>query len=110
MRARRASRKSRASRGRWRGVAAVLLVAGFAGGFAMARMVVRLDQVVRERFEGRLFRVPSRVLSAPIILYPGLDWQQVDLKGTLLRLGYRDSPNAKGLALGRYAWQGAELW
>jgi len=91
-------------------VAAVLLLAGFAGGFAMARMVVRLDQVVRERFEGRLFRVPSRVLSAPIILYPGLDWQQVDLKGTLQRLGYRDSPNAKGLALGRYAWQGAELW
>jgi penicillin-binding protein 1B len=91
-------------------VAAVLLLAGFAGGFAFARMVVRLDQVVRERFEGRLFRVPSRVLSAPIILYPGLDWQQVELRGTLQRLGYRDSPNAKGLALGRYVWQGPDLW
>ena len=29
-------------------VAAVLLLAGFTGGFALARMVVRLDQVVRE--------------------------------------------------------------
>ena len=88
----------------------MLLLAGFAGGFAFARMAVRLDQVVRERFEGRLFRVPSRVLSAPIILYPGLDWKQIDLKGTLQRLGYRDSPSSKDLALGRYAWQGAELW
>ena len=61
----------------------MLLAAGFVGGFATARMVVHLDGVVRQRFEGRLFRVPSRVLSAPTILYPGLDWKQIDLLGTL---------------------------
>src|SRR5262245_27621792 len=72
-------------------------------------MVVRLDGVVRERFEGRLFRVPSRVLSAPTILYPGLDWKQIDLQGTLQRLGYRDAPSAENLALGRYAWQGGQV-
>ncbi len=88
----------------------MLLVAGFAGGFAVARTVVRLDQVVRERFGGRLFRVPSRVLSAPIILYPGLDWKQIGLEQTLQRLGYRDSPSPEGLALGRYAWKGGEVW
>jgi len=43
------------------------------------------------RFEGRLFRVPSRVLSAPAILYPGLDWKRVDLRGALVRLGYREA-------------------
>jgi penicillin-binding protein 1B len=103
----RAGRKRRASRWRW--VAGVLLAAGFAGGFASARMVLRLDGVVRERFEGRLFRVPSRVLSAPIILYPGLDWKQVDLPGTLQRLGYRESNEKKALALGRYYRKGPEL-
>ncbi len=87
----------------------MLLAAGFAGGFAATRMVLRLDGVVRERFEGRLFRVPSRVLSAPIILYPGLDWKQVDLPGTLQRLGYRESNERKALALGRYYRKGAEL-
>ncbi len=88
----------------------MLLVAGFAGGFAVARTALRLDQVVRERFGGRLFRVPSRVLSAPIILYPGLDWKQIGLEQTLQRLGYRDSPSPKQLALGRYTWKGAEVW
>src|SRR5512145_366056 len=107
--ARRASRNSRASRGRWRWIAGVLLAAGFLGGFATARMVVHLDGVVRERFEGRLFRVPSRVLSAPTILYPGLDWKQVDLLGTLQRLGYRESGDRKKLGLGRYFHRGAEL-
>jgi penicillin-binding protein 1B len=86
------------------------VVVGFAGGFVVARNVVQLDQVVRERFGGRLFRVPSRVLSAPIILYPGLDWKQIELAGTLQRLGYRDAPSARELELGRYAWQGADVW
>jgi penicillin-binding protein 1B len=90
-------------------VAVVLLAAGFVGGFATARSVLRLDGVVRERFEGRLFRVPSRVMSAPTILYPGLDWKQVDLLGTLQRLGYRESSDKTGLGLGRYFQKGAEL-
>jgi penicillin-binding protein 1B len=83
---------------------------GFAGGFVVARSVVQLDQVVRARFSGRLFRVPSRVLSAPTILYPGLDWKQIGLQTTLQRLGYRDSASAANLALGRYAWSGADVW
>jgi penicillin-binding protein 1B len=87
-----------------------LLVGGFAGGFAVARSVVQLDQVVRERFGGRLFRVPSRVLSAPTILYPGLDWRQIGLEATLQRLGYREAASAQGLALGRYSWQSADVW
>ena len=41
-----------------------------------ARYAIHLDRIVRARFEGRLFRVPSRVMSAPTILYPGLDWKR----------------------------------
>jgi penicillin-binding protein 1B len=103
----RARKKSRS--GGWRLLAVALLVAGFAGGFAVARTVVQLDQVVRERFGGRLFRVPSRVLSAPTILYPGLDWKQIGLQATFQRLGYRESATAEDLALGRYTWQGADV-
>lgn len=104
------ARARKRSRSGWRLVAAALLVAGFAGGFVAARNVVQLDQVVRARFSGRLFRVPSRVLSAPTILYPGLDWKQIGLQATFQRLGYRDSPSPERLALGRYAWQGADVW
>ena len=65
-----------------------LAVAGFRG-FATAIYVVRLDRIVVARFAGPHFRVPSRVFSAPTILYPGLNWKLIDLRGTFERLGYR---------------------
>ena len=105
-----ASRRSRGggARGplfRWLRLAAIAVVcAAFAGGFAAAGYVVRLDRIVRERFEGQRFRVPSRVYSAPAILYPGLDWKLVDLEGTLLRLGYRKVLSSEELEEGSYLW------
>ncbi|MEN8183849.1 MAG: transglycosylase domain-containing protein, partial [Myxococcota bacterium] len=86
----------------------VLLFAGFVGGFLTARTLLRLDQLVVSRFEGRIFQVPSRVLSAPTILYPGLDWKHVDLRGTLVRLGYRQVQQDSDLQPGRYRWDGSE--
>jgi len=65
---------------------------------------VGLDRVVRARFEGQRFRVPSRVYSAPSILYPGLDWKLVDLEGSLRRLGYRRVTDTRGLEPGQYVW------
>jgi penicillin-binding protein 1B len=50
------------------------------------------------------FRLPSRVYSAPAILYPGLDWKLVDLRGTLQRLGYREALDTRSLPPGQYAW------
>ncbi len=87
----------------------MLIVLGFTAGFVLARHAVQLDEVVRERFAGRLFRVPSRVYSAPTILYPGLDWKQIDLRGTLIRLGYREAENPGGLLLARFHWKGPRL-
>jgi penicillin-binding protein 1B len=92
----------------WMRVAGVaLFLASAALGGAVGRQLVHLDRIVRARFEGTLFRVPSRVLSAPLILYPGLDHELIDLRGTLERLGYRES-SSDDLALGRYRWTDRE--
>jgi penicillin-binding protein 1B len=87
---------------------AVLFLTSAALGGIVARELGQLDRIVRARFEGTLFRVPSRVLSAPLILYPGLDQALIDLHGTLERLGYREASEG-GLALGRYRWSEREL-
>ena len=86
---------------------ALFLVSAAAGG-VVGRQLVQLDRVVRQRFEGKLFRVPSRVMSAPIILYPGLDPTLLDLRGTLQRLGYREA-TGEALPLGRFRWTKQEL-
>ena len=99
----------RGAAGVLRVAALALLAVGFVCGFFVARMVVRLDRIVVARFEGQLFRVPSRVLSAPTILYPGLDWKRVDLRGGLVRLGYRESTGEDRLEPGRYRVGGSEV-
>lgn len=109
--ARRRERELR--RARWRRVlrivALVLLCSGFVAGFVAARYTIHLDRVVRARFEGRLFRVPSRVMSAPTILYPGLDWKRIDLPGTLVRLGYREVGTRGALPVGHFDWQARKV-
>jgi penicillin-binding protein 1B len=101
------SRKSRAAsryRGALRAFALVIAGAGFLAGFACAGYVVALDRDVRARFEGRRFEVPSRVFSTPSILYPGLDWQLFDLRGTLARMGFREAGAHGSLAPGEFVW------
>ncbi len=78
-------------------------------GFAIAAMVVSLDHQVRERFEGTQFRVPSRVYSAPAILYPGLDWRRFGLQDALARLGYRQASSSRELPPGQYVWEGSRI-
>ena len=85
-------------------IALGVLLVSFAAGFATTVYAVSLDRRVRERFEGMRFRLPSRVYSAPTILYPGLDWKLVDLRGALERLGYREALDTRSLPPGQYAW------
>jgi penicillin-binding protein 1B len=84
----------------WFGVAV-----GFVAGFASSVVVIRLDRIVRTRFEGQRFLVPSRVYSAPSILYPGLDIELADLRGTFVRLGYRQAGSDGSVQQGQYSWQ-----
>ncbi|MDJ0850185.1 MAG: PBP1A family penicillin-binding protein [Myxococcota bacterium] len=112
---RKASGEQRGSRRRrslpvWLKLAGLVLVGGgFAAGFALAVWVVRLDRIVVERFEGQRFQVPSRVYSAPSIVYPGLDHELMDLRGTLSRLGYRPATSTRDLAPGQYVWDRSRL-
>ncbi len=85
-----------------------LALVAFGAGFFVAQQAVKLDRVVRARFEGQLFRVPSRVLSAPTILYPGLDFERIGLRGSLVRLGYREQATGE-LAPGRLRWEPGRL-
>jgi penicillin-binding protein 1B len=71
-------------------------------GFALSLALLQLDATVVERFEGQRFAVPSKVLSAPSILYPGLDWQSSGLLSTLRRLGYREVSGKALLDVGSY--------
>ncbi len=90
---------------RWLRLTALGIVgAAFATGFLLSTWAVRLDRVVVGRFEGRPFQVPSRVYSAPVFLYPGLDWRLMDLRGTFARLGYRHARSSAGLPPGQYVW------
>ncbi|MDE0887316.1 MAG: PBP1A family penicillin-binding protein [Myxococcota bacterium] len=83
--------------------------AGFAAGLVGAGWLLAIDREVVSRFEGRRFDVPSRVFSAPLIVYPGTEWQRVDLGGWLRRLGYRDQPEGGELRPGRYDWRPGAL-
>src|SRR5690606_18312119 len=105
----RGSRRARRSRGGrgltlWRAIGISLALLAFGGGVFVTRAAVRLDRVVRARFEGRLFTVPSRVYSAPTMLSAGLDVQTLGLRDTLRRLGYRERPDGDVSTPGTTAW------
>jgi len=105
----RAGRPRRAGRrrglGLLRAIGISLALLAFGGGIFVTRAVVRLDRVVRARFEGRLFTVPSRVYSAPTMLSAGLDVQTIALRQTLRRLGYREGGEADLGTPGTTAWE-----
>jgi penicillin-binding protein 1B len=87
----------------------ILTAVAFVCGFLLSIWIVRLDRIVVERFEGRRFEVPSVVLSAPTILYPGMDWKAQGLRDTLSRLGYREQRSPGALERGSYRWDSRRL-
>ncbi len=104
-RRRRPARRGRLSAAQGVFLAACAGLAGlaFVAGLPLGAYLKRLDGIVTERFEGRLFRVPSRVYSAPTILYPGLDLEEVGLEEVLERLSYTEAaPEGGFLPPGRY--------
>ncbi len=91
-------------------VRALTLLAFFAGLWT-ASWIISLDRMLVDRFEGQRFIVPSKVFSAPGILYPGLDVELIDLRGTLARAGYREQTVTAGRPLrpGLYRWSNNRL-
>ncbi len=82
----------------------VAITLAFGAGLWTAGWLLELDRIVVSRFEGRPFSVPSRVYAAPVIIYPGADWQRLDLAGWLTRMGYREQNRAGPLSVGHYRW------
>ncbi len=79
-----------------------MFAVAFVAGFYLAGFAIRLDRVVTSRFEGQLFRVPSRVFSAPTILHAGLGWGEQEFTDVLRRLGYREETSSRSLTEGRF--------
>jgi penicillin-binding protein 1B len=105
----RRKRSQRLGPGWVRRVGRLLAIVALVAGFWASSWVLEQDRIVVERFEGRRFSVPSRVLSAPTILYPGLDWKRIELPETLERLGYREQTPPGDLPPGRYRRERGEL-
>ena len=101
---RRTRKAGRRGLGLGRAIAISLALLAFGAGIFVTRAAVRLDKVVRARFEGRLFSVPSRVYSAPTMLSAGLDVDAIGLRSTLRRLGYREGTDPEVMAPGTTAW------
>jgi penicillin-binding protein 1B len=89
---------------RARRIGLITVVLSFGAGLWVAGWLLDLDRIVVSRFEGRRFSVPSRVYAAPIVIYPGADWQRLDLAGWLARMGYREQNEAGPLSVGSYRW------
>ncbi len=54
--------------------------------------VVYLDVTVRERFEGKRWKLPAQVYARPLELYPGLQLSPREINDELNLLGYRQTP------------------
>lgn len=103
-RASRADEGASRARLRARRLGLVVVAVSFGLGLWAADWLIDLDEIVVSRFEGRRFSVPSRVYAAPIVIYPGADWQRLDLAGWLSRMGYREQIEAGPLEVGSYRW------
>ena len=82
----------------------VVVALAFVVGLFAAHWLVGLDRIVASRFDGRRFAVPSRVYAAPVVIYPGANWQRLDLSGWLTRMGYREQEESGTLAVGHFRW------
>jgi penicillin-binding protein 1B len=108
-RARKAPTRRKPRSPRFRTISRIVAVVAVLAGFWASTWVLEQDRIVVARFEGRRFSVPSKVLSAPTILYPGLDWKRIELPDTLDRLSYREHTAPGDLPPGRYRWAGGAL-
>ncbi len=75
---------------RARRVLITIAVAAFLlAGACLVREWFALGRVVEEKFHRRPWALPSRVYSAPLVVYAGLDLKEIGFFERLARLGYR---------------------
>jgi penicillin-binding protein 1B len=75
---------------------------GAVGTLAGVLWVRQLDAVLRQRFEGRRFAVPSRVYADTALIFPGVNLAASGFFARLERLGYREVGGARELHQGDF--------
>ena len=68
----------------------VLVIAGFVG---FSIYLIRLDNVIRDKFEGNRWDIPAKVFARPLEIYANAPVSQTDLEQELKLLGYKKSEN-----------------
>ncbi|RZA04572.1 MAG: penicillin-binding protein 1B [Moraxellaceae bacterium] len=76
---------------RWMLLLWIFLGIVLAGAIVLGIWSLYLDKIVREKFEGKKWSLPSRVYSRPLELYEGLPLTPVLFEKELEALGYRSS-------------------
>jgi penicillin-binding protein 1B len=68
----------------------VLVIAGFVG---FSIYLIRLDNVIRDKFEGNRWDIPAKVFARPLEIYANAPISQSDFEQELKLLGYKKSEN-----------------
>lgn len=66
----------------------VLIIAGFVG---FSVYVIRLDNVIRDKFEGNRWDIPAKVFARPLEIYVNAPIAQADFEEELKLLGYKNA-------------------
>ena len=72
-------------------IAFIFLVLFLVAFLALAIYLVRLDSIVRERFEGQRWEIPAKVFARPLEIFKHAELQQSDLIQELKLLGYKSA-------------------
>jgi len=79
-----------------RGIGLIALIFSLlviAAAIAFSIYVVRLDNVIRDKFEGNRWDIPAKVFARPLEIYSNAPVNQADVEQELKLLGYKQSNN-----------------
>lgn len=76
--------------------------------FVFSIYLIRMDNIVREKFEGQRWDIPAKVFARPLEVYTNAPVNQADFTQELKLLGYKNSDNYT--KSGNYVTSGDELY
>ena len=68
----------------------VLIIAAFV---VFSIYLIRIDNVIRDKFEGNRWDIPAKVFARPLEVYANAPIDQADFQKELGLLGYKNSEN-----------------
>ena len=89
----------------WKLIFSVIIIGGF---LAFSIYLIRLDNIIREKFEGKRWDIPAKVFARPLELYTNAPVTQTDFSQELGLLGYKSTQNYT--KSGSYVVQGNTMY